>query len=217
MINTFYLKLNKFQISNDSETRVQNLGEFSLIEKEHKPNITDSRPLWERRRNLHGIVLKAGWREGAPFLYTVNHTKSSKLEISGVNYDLAKSLSELCNFTLDLKEVDVYGALQLDGTWTGIVERLRTNQLDLGIADISITSEREKVIDFSVGLHNTEYVLFMKSSEQVWQWMTFIDVFSNGFWSCLITFVITLTVFIAIMQIYGLGKNYLWKPIEATK
>ena len=118
---------------------------------------------------------------------------------------------------MDLKEVDVYGALQLDGTWTGIVERLRTNQLDLGIADISITSEREKVIDFSVGLHNTEYVLFMKSSEQVWQWMTFIDVFSNGFWSCLITFVITLTVFIAIMQIYGLGKNYLWKPIEATK
>ena len=211
-MNTSYLKLNKFQISKDSETRVQNLGEFSLNEKLHKPNITDSRPLWERRSNLHGIVLKAGWREGAPFLYTVNHTKNSKLEISGVNYDLAKSLSELCNFTLDLKEVDVYGALQLDGTWTGIVERLRTNQLDLGIADISITSEREKVIDFSVGLYNTEYVLFMKSSKQVWQWMTFIDVFSNGFWSCLITFVITLTVFIAIMQIYSLGKIFLWKP-----
>ena len=208
-MNTSYLKLNKFQISKDSETRVQNLGEFSLNEKLNKPNITDSRPLWERRSNLHGIVLKAGWREGAPFLYTVNHTKNSKLEISGVNYDLAKSLSELCNFTLDLKEVDVYGALQLDGTWTGIVERLRTNQLDLGIADISITSEREKVIDFSVGLYNTEYVLFMKSSKQVWQWMTFIDVFSNGFWSCLITFVITLTVFIAIMQMYSIGKIFL--------
>lgn len=206
LINNFYLKLNQFQISNNSEIRVQNLGEFSLNEKLHKPNITDFRPLWERRRNLNGILLKAGWREGAPFLYTVNHTKSSKLEISGVNYNLAKSLSELFNFTMDLKEVDVYGALQLDGTWTGIVERLRTNQLDLGIADISITMEREKVIDFSVGLYNTEYVLFMKSSDQAFQWMTFIDVFSNGFWSCLITFVITLTVFIAIMQIYSLGK-----------
>ena len=107
---------------------------------------------------------------------------------------------------MDLKEFDVTGALKLDRSWTGIIESLRTNQLDLGIAGMSITNERAKVIDFSVGLHDTEYVLFMKSSEQVLQWMTFIDVFTNGFWSCLITFVITLTVFIAIMQIYSLGK-----------
>ena len=109
---------------------------------------------------------------------------------------------------MELEEVDVYGALQLDGNWTGIVEKLRTHQLDLGIADISITIERAEVIDFSVGLQNTEYVLFMKSSEQALQWMTFIDVFSVGFWSCLITFIITLTLFLSIMQIYGLGMIF---------
>ena len=187
---------------------MNNLAEFSLNENINRPNIIDHRPLWDRRKNLHGIILKAGWREGAPFIYQVNDTKISKVEISGVNYDLAKSLSRIFNFTLELEEVDVYGALQLDGNWTGIVEKLRTHQLDLGIADISITIERAEVIDFSVGLQNTEYVLFMKSSEQALQWMTFIDVFSVGFWSCLITFIITLTLFLSIMQIYGLGMIF---------
>ena len=181
------------------------LAEFSLKENINPQNIIDDRPLWDRRKNLQGITLKAGWRDGAPFIYQVNDTKNSKLELSGVNYDLAKSLSRIFNFTLELEEVDVYGALQLDGNWTGIVEKLRTHQLDLGIADISITIERDEVIDFSVGLQNTEYVLFMRSSEQALQWMTFIDVFSVGFWSCLITFIVTLTIFLSIIQIYGLG------------
>ena len=188
---------------------IRQLAEFSVDEKLHPPNITDSRPLWERRSDLEGRVLRAGWREGSPFIYLVNNTKNETVEISGVNHDLAKSLARLCNFSMELEEVDVYGALQLDGTWTGLVEKLRTNQLDLGIADMSITIERAEVIDFSIGFHNTEYVLFMKSSKQVLQWLTFIDVFSNGFWACLITFVISLTVFLSIMQIYILGKTCL--------
>ena len=146
----------------------------------------DERPLWDRRKNLHGIVMKAGWTTAAPFIYQVNDTKNLKLELSGVNYDLAKSLSRILNFTLEMEEVDVFGDLQLDGTWTGIVEKLRTKQLDLGIADMHITIERAKVIDFTVGLQQEEFVLWMKSSEQALQWMTFIDVFSVEFWSCFI-------------------------------
>ena len=157
---------------------------------------------------MHGIVLKAGWTESAPSMYRVNDTKKSKVELSGVTYDLAKSLSRIVNFTLEMEEVDVYGALQLDGTWNGIVEKLRTKQLDLGIVDMTITMERANVLDFSVGLKGMDYVLLMKSSEQALQWMTFIDVFSVRFWPCLITFIFTLTVFLSIIQIYGLGMIF---------
>ena len=157
---------------------------------------------------MHGIVIKAGWTASAPFMYLANDTKKSKLELSGINYDLAKSLSRILNFTLEMEEVDVYGALQLDGTWTGIVEKLRTKQLDLGIADMDKTIERAKVIDFSVGLEGVDFVLLMKSSEQALQWMTFIEVFSVGFWPLLITFIFILTIFLSIMQIYGQGMIF---------
>ena len=149
--------------------------------------------------------MKAGWTAAAPFMYLVHDTRKSKRELSGANYDLAKSLSRILNFTLEMEEVDVYGALQLDGTWTGIVEKLRTKQLDLGIADMGISIERANVIDFSVGLQDVEFVLLMKSSEQALQWMTFIDVFSVDFWPCFITFIFTLTIFLSILQIYELS------------
>ena len=150
--------------------------------------------------------MKAGWRDGPPFVYTTNNSSNGEQNISGVNYDLAISLANLCNFSLQLEKVDVYGALQADGSWTGIVRKLQTKELDIGIADISHTMERAKVIDFSVGICNTHYVLFMRVSKQVFQWMTFISVFSNGFWFCLITFVTSLTVFLCIIKVNGLGK-----------
>ena len=181
------------------------LAEFSLNENLNQPNIIDQRPLWERRKNLHGIVMKAGWTAAAPFMYLVNDTQKSERELSGVNYDLAKSLSSILNFTLEMEEVDFFGSLQLDGTWTGIVEKLRTKQLDLGIVDMAVTFERANVIDFSVGLQDEEFVLIMKSPEQALQWMTFIGVFSVGFWPCFITFIFTLTIFLSTLQIYGLG------------
>ena len=104
-----------------------------------------------------------------------------------------------------MEEVDFFGSLQLDGTWTGIVEKLRAKQLDLGIVDMAVTFERANVIDFSVGLQDEEFVLIMKSPEQALQWMTFIGVFSVGFWPCFITFISTLTIFLSTLQIYGLG------------
>ena len=120
---------------------------------------------------------------------------------------MAVSLANLCNFSLQLEEVDVYGALQDDGSWTGIVEKLRTHELDIGIADISITKERAEVIDFSVGLLNAEYVLFMKTSGEVIKWLTYIEVFSDGFWFCLLTCIIILTIFLCFVKIFTMGKN----------
>ena len=176
-----------------------------------RSNISDKRDLWDRRKNLQGTILKIGWTAGQPWIYQVNSTKTSKIEIAGVNYDLAKSLAWICNFTVELEKVDGYGVLQLDGTWTGIVEKLRTRQVDMAISGISITFEREDVIDFSVGLHSEEYVLFMKSSDQALHWGTFSDVFTDGFWSCLITFIITLSLSLCIVQVHELGiifKNF---------
>ena len=185
------------------------MAEFSLDEEKNSTNITDPQPLWERRCDFGGHTLKAGWRDGPPFVYhdhITNDSTNGEQNISGVNHDLAISLANLCNFTLQLEKVDVYGAKQPNGSWTGIVKKLQTKELDIGIADISHTMERAKVIDFSIGIADTHYVLFMRVSKQVLQWLTFINVFSKGFWFCLITFVTSLTVFLCIIIVTGFGK-----------
>ena len=120
---------------------------------------------------------------------------------------MAFSLARLCNFSLHLEEVDVYGALQDNGDWTGLVEKLRTNELDIGIADMSITKERAEVVDFSIGIQNSEYVLFMQTSGESIKWTTFYDPFSNGFWYCLLTCIIVLTIFLCFINNSTWGKK----------
>ena len=183
------------------------MAEFSLCEQSNSANITDTRPVWERRCDFQGYVLKAGWRDGPPYVYSINDSTTGERIISGVNYDLTLSLANLCNFSVQLEKVDVYGSKQPNGSWTGIVKKLQNKELDIGIADISHTMERAEVIDFSIGISDSYYVLFMKTSNQALQWLTFIDVFSKGFWFCLITFITSLTVFLCIIKITGFGKN----------
>ena len=200
----------KFQVANETKVTVHKIAEFSPNEESRPLNITDPAPIWERRSDFQGHVLNAGWRIGPPYIYQTSgnkHSNDSNDNITGVNYDLAFSLARLCNFSLHLEEVDVYGALQEDGNWTGLVEKLRTHVLDIGIADMSITKERADVIDFSIGIQNSEYVLFMKASGEVIKWLTFKEVFSDGFWYCLLTCVISLTIFLCFIQISTLGKK----------
>ena len=175
--------------------------------KSNQLNITDVRPIWERRCDFQGHVLTAGWRIGRPYIYFANDSSNSS-NITGVNYDLAYSIARQCNFSLHLERIDVYGALQDNGSWTGLVEKLRTNEFDIGIADIGITQERAEVIDFSIGLHKSENVLFMKAaSEGALKWWTFKKVFSDGFWCCLITCIFSLTIFLCFMKVLTCGNN----------
>ena len=172
-------------------------------------NITDHTPIMERRCDFQGHIIKAGWISKPPFVYTVRgdiNVSQSDDKLTGVFYDLAVSLANLCNFSLQLEQDNVYGVLQDDGSYTGLVEKLRIKELDIGIADLSGTQERTHVIDFSVGLLNSEYALFMKSSGEVLKWTTFKAVFDNGFWYCVTTCIISLTTFLCLINISSWGE-----------
>ena len=149
--------------------------------------------------------MKSGWIEGLPYIYIKNDSTGDS--IAGVNYDLSVALAKQCNFTLSFEKIDVYGALQEDGSWTGLMKKLINKDLDIGIADLSITFERANEIDFSIGIHNSEYALFMKiKTSEPLRWETFTEGFSSGFWYCLVTLVISLTIFLCIMKLSLNGK-----------
>ena len=181
------------------------LAEFSVNEQEYISNITDPNPIRKRRCNFQGHVLKSGWIVGLPYIYIKND--SMEEGIAGVNYDLSVALAKECNFTLSFEKIDVYGALQDDKSWTGLMKKLMNKDLDIGIADLSITFERAKEIDFSIGIHNSQYALFMKiKTSEPLRWETFTEAFSSGFWYCLLTLVISLTIFLCIMKLSLNGK-----------
>ena len=193
------------QVTIDFDVSMHKLAEFSVSDQSEAKNITDSNPIWKRRCNFQGHELKSGWIVGLPYIYM--NDNSTEGNIAGVNYDLSVELAKECNFTLSFEKIDVYGAEQKNGSWTGLMKKLINKDLDIGIADLSITFERAQQIDFSVGIHDSEYSLFMKiKTSEPLRWETFTEAFSNGFWFCLFTLIISLTIFLSIMKFSSNGK-----------
>ncbi|KAI0212673.1 Glutamate receptor 4 [Lamellibrachia satsuma] len=65
--------------------------------------------------------------------------------------DVARMVAEIVKFDYELKVVadEKYGERMLNGTWNGMVGELTDGKADLAIAPLTITSIRERVIDFS--------------------------------------------------------------------
>ncbi|KAL2085941.1 hypothetical protein ACEWY4_019261 [Coilia grayii] len=69
----------------------------------------------------------------------------------GFCVDMLRELAEILKFKYRIHLVGdgVYGVSGANGTWTGMVGELMTRKADLAVAGLTITAEREKVIDFS--------------------------------------------------------------------
>uniref|UniRef100_A0A6Q2WV32 Glutamate receptor n=1 Tax=Esox lucius TaxID=8010 RepID=A0A6Q2WV32_ESOLU len=69
----------------------------------------------------------------------------------GFCVDMLKELADILKFKyrINLVADGVYGVSGTNGTWTGMVGELISRKADLAVAGLTITAEREKVIDFS--------------------------------------------------------------------
>ncbi|KAJ3598459.1 hypothetical protein NHX12_001969, partial [Muraenolepis orangiensis] len=72
-------------------------------------------------------------------------------QYEGFCVDLLRELAHTLKFSFRIKLVEdgLYGAPEPNGSWTGMVGELINRKADLAVASFTITSEREKVIDFS--------------------------------------------------------------------
>ncbi|KAG7225257.1 hypothetical protein INR49_014652 [Caranx melampygus] len=72
-------------------------------------------------------------------------------QYKGFCVDMLRELADILKFSFKIKLVDdgLYGAPEPNGSWTGMVGELINRKADLAVAGFTITSEREKVIDFS--------------------------------------------------------------------
>lgn len=71
------------------------------------------------------------------------------------------------NFTMVvLDPVDTYGGWnhQMD-TWTGVIGQVVTDEADIGAAEFTLTSDRLKIVDFTMPLIYSRSRLYFKQPE----------------------------------------------------
>eukprot|EP00058_Branchiostoma_floridae_P024160 XP_002609650.1 hypothetical protein BRAFLDRAFT_83648 [Branchiostoma floridae] len=86
----------------------------------------------------------------APFTMK-EKTADGSYKYTGFCVDMINELSRMLKFDYDLYEVPdrTYGAMTDDGEWSGMVGQLVNDKADIALAAFTITSERERYVDFT--------------------------------------------------------------------
>uniref|UniRef100_A0A8C7RV02 Glutamate receptor n=1 Tax=Oncorhynchus mykiss TaxID=8022 RepID=A0A8C7RV02_ONCMY len=103
----------------------------------------------------------------------------------GFCVDMLRELSDMLKFSFRIKLVDdgLYGAPEPNGSWTGMVGELINRKADLAVAGFTITSEREKVIDFSKPFMSLGIsILYRVHLGRKPGYFSFLDPFSPAVW-----------------------------------
>ncbi|XP_023672072.1 glutamate receptor ionotropic, kainate 4-like isoform X1 [Paramormyrops kingsleyae] len=156
----------------------------------------------------------------------------------GFCVDMLRELAHILRFNYRIQLVGdgVYGVPGANGTWTGMVGELISRKADLAVAGLTITSEREKVIDFSKPFMTLGIsILYRVHLARRPGYFSFLDPFSPGVWlfmllaylavSCVLFLVARLTPYEwynphpcqrgrcnLVLNQYSLGNSF-WFPV----
>lgn len=102
----------------------------------------------------------------------------------GYSIDLLDELAKRLNFRYDiLFHHDHFGHMAPDGSWDNVMKDLIEREADLGLGSMSVTAEREAVIDFSVPYFDLVGItIMMKKIELERTIFRFLTVLETNVW-----------------------------------
>ncbi|XP_031625101.1 glutamate receptor ionotropic, kainate 2 [Contarinia nasturtii] len=139
--------------------------------------------------------------------YVMRKDSAAKLtgnnQFEGYAIDLIREISMILgfNFTFRLVPDGRYGSInKLTGEWDGMVRELLEQRADLAIGDLTITYEREQVVDFTMPFMNLGIsVLYRKPVKQPPNLFSFLSPLSLDVWIYMATAYLGVSVLLFIL------------------
>ncbi|XP_047217219.1 glutamate receptor ionotropic, kainate 5 isoform X3 [Girardinichthys multiradiatus] len=130
---------------------------------------------------------RGGHKEENPYVMRKDNYQDfeGNEQYEGFCVDMLRELADTLKFSFKIKLVDdgLYGAPEPNGSWTGMVGELINRKADLAVAGFTITSEREKVIDFSKPFMTLGIsILYRVQLGRKPGYFSFLDPFSPAVW-----------------------------------
>lgn len=113
-----------------------------------------------------------------------NETLTGNSQYMGYCIDLLEKIASICefNYTIRLVEDNVHGAL-VNGKWNGMVNEIIEKKADLAVAGLTITYQREQVIDFTKPFLNLGIsILYKRPKKNTPNLFSFLSPLSIEIW-----------------------------------
>ncbi|XP_066273061.1 glutamate receptor ionotropic, kainate 3-like isoform X4 [Branchiostoma lanceolatum] len=146
----------------------------------HKPPALS--PTWLRNKVVVIVIV-----EEPPFI--IKRGEDGKEEFEGFCIDLITELAKEVDFEFHLYTVDdgKYGSQDADGNWNGLVKDLMENKADLALAPLTISSDRERAIDFTKPFMEYGTGLLIKKPPSEGRYLfAFLMPFQIVVWICIL-------------------------------
>ena len=123
----------------------------------------------------------------------------------GYSVDLLKEISKIAKFkyTITLVSDGKYGRFdEKTQHWSGMIGELESQKADLVVADMVITSERAKVIDFTTPFMDTGVTILYKREQHNYErgmFTLFVSPFDLDLWLCILAAYVTVPLVVFII------------------
>ncbi|XP_076859713.1 glutamate receptor ionotropic, delta-2 isoform X3 [Brachyhypopomus gauderio] len=137
--------------------------------------------------NMRGVVLRVVTVLEEPFVMVSENVLGKPKKYQGFSIDVLDALSNYLGFKYEIYVAPdhKYGSQQADGTWNGLIGELVFKRADVGISALTITPERESVVDFTARYMDHSVGVLLKKAERTMDMFACLAPFDLSLWACI--------------------------------
>ncbi|KAG8000224.1 Glutamate receptor ionotropic [Nibea albiflora] len=136
---------------------------------------------------MQGVTLKIVTLLEEPFVMVAENILGQPKRYKGFSIDVLDALAKILGFKYDIYQVadGKYGSALPNGSWNGMIGELIGKRADLALSAITITPERESVVDFSKRYLDYSVGILMRKSEEKINIFSLLAPFDLAVWACI--------------------------------
>ncbi|XP_063289648.1 glutamate receptor ionotropic, delta-1 isoform X2 [Pelobates fuscus] len=141
-------------------------------------------------------------RREEPFVMVAENILGQPKKYKGFSIDVLDALSQNLGFKYEIYQVPdgKYGHQLPNGSWNGMIGELINKRADLAVSAITITPERESVVDFSKRYLDYSVGILIKKPEERINIFSLFAPFDFAVWACIAAVIPVVGVLIFVLN-----------------
>ncbi|KAK1794369.1 hypothetical protein P4O66_011248 [Electrophorus voltai] len=136
---------------------------------------------------MQGVMVKVVTLLEDPFVMVAENILGQPKKYKGFSIDVLDALAKILGFKYDIYQVadSKYGSQLPNGSWNGMIGDLINKRADVAMSAITITPERENVVDFSKRYMDYSVGILMRKPEEKINIFSLFAPFDLTVWACI--------------------------------
>ncbi|KAJ3604654.1 hypothetical protein NHX12_029394 [Muraenolepis orangiensis] len=120
----------------------------------------------------------------------------------GFSIDVLDALANYLGFKYEIYVAPdhKYGSLQADGIWNGLMGELVFKRADVGLSAVTITPEREGVVDFTSRYMDYSVGVLLRKAERTVDMFACLAPFDLSLWACIAGTVLLVGILVYLLN-----------------